>query len=53
MPAPVAFYWVCKGLFLLGMVRIMSDLVRGLLELLWFMVGDMEKVLEQEPDTEE
>lgn len=53
MPSPVAFYWVCKGLFLLGMVRVVSDLVRGLMVLLWFMVGDMEKVLEQEPDTEE
>lgn len=53
MPAPVAFYLTCKGLFLLGMVRAVGDLVRGLMEILWYMVRDTEKLLEQDLDSEE
>lgn len=46
MPAPVAFYWVCKGLFLLGMVYVIHELVIVLAVILWILVGQWKDITE-------
>lgn len=41
MDASIAFYWVCKGLALLGAVRVGGELVRVLAWFLWYLVMEL------------
>lgn len=38
MLTPLDFYLICKGVFLLGMLKVAGQLVKGLLDVLWHMV---------------